>query len=88
MLLLLQDVHGIDIILSFEIHFSPANYLKSNHCRFFEGLKLLQKCPKLTKKSGKSGKSEFTISRKNALVAKLNKTEGSPLTLFSQMTHS
>ena len=55
---------------------------------FFEGLKLLQKRPKLTKNSGKSGKSEFTISRKNAPVAKLNKTESSPLTLFSQMAHS
>ena len=80
-------------ILPFEIHFSPANHLKSNHNRLFEGLKLLQKRPKLTKKkkkkkSGKSGKSEFTISWKNALVAKLNKTESSPLTLFSQMTHS
>ena len=76
------------LIYSLEIHFSPANHLKSNHNRFFEGLKLLQKRQKLTKKSGKSGKIEFTISRENAPVAKLNKTESSPLTLFSQMTHS
>ena len=73
------------LIYSFEIHFGPASHIKSNHSRFFEGLKLLQKRPKLTKKSGKS---EFTISRENALVAKLNKIESSPLTLFSQMTHS
>ena len=72
-------------ILAFEIHFSPANHLKSNHSRLFEGLKLLQKRPKLTKKVRKKWIYHFS---KNALVGKLNKTESSPLTLFSQMTHS
>ena len=52
-------------------------------------VKTVSKTPKTDKKvTGKSAKRELTISRKNALVAKLNKTESSPLTLFSQMTQS
>ena len=56
-------------ILSFEIHFSPANHLKSNPNRSFERLKLFQKHQKLTKKKKKkSAKSEFTISWKKTLL--------------------
>ena len=75
-------------IFPFEVHFSPAKHLKSNHMKVFERFKLLQKGQKLTKNARKSGKSEFAISRENALVAKLNKTESSPLTLFSKMIPS
>ena len=78
--LFLQDVHDIDQTFPFAIFFSFANHLESNHKRCFGWLKPLQKRQKVTKKWKKC---EFAISRINALSAKLNKTERSPLTLFS-----
>ena len=71
--------------LPFEIHVSLENYLNSNHKRFLERLKLLRKRQKLIRKSQKVGLCEY-VTQKNALVAKLDKTESSPLTIFYQMT--
>ena len=87
MSLFLQDVHGIDIF--FSLKYSLVLQITSSLITTgsFERLKLLQKRQKLTKKSQKRAKCEFAISRKNALVAKLNKTESSPLTLLSKMIH-
>ena len=88
MSLFLQDIHGIDIF--FHLKYILVLQITSSLIitGSLKGLKLLQNAKKWQKKSGKSAKSELTISRKNALVAKLNKTESSPLTLFSQMTPS
>ena len=86
MSLFLQDVHDIDKIFHFKhILILQITSRLITRVPSFLRIKLLQKRSKLTKKAQKSEESEFAISRKKALVAKLNKTESSPLTLFSQM---
>ena len=64
-----HQVHERTYVLSFEIHFIPANY----HKRFFERIPLLQKTPKTDIKSHeKVENSKVSFSQKNALLAKLD----------------
>ena len=69
-------------ILLFEIHFSPANHLKSNHSRFFERLKLLQKCPKLTKKVKKMCKKWICHFLEKCSCSKAKQDRGFPFDTF------
>ena len=70
-----------------EIHLSSTNHFKSNHKRLF-AYTALKTSKTDKKKSRKCEKSDIVISRKNAPVAELSKTESFPRTIFSQMTCS
>ena len=88
MSLLLQDVHGVDIFI--HLKFILVLQITSSLIitGFFEGLKLIQKHPKLTKKIRKKWKKWIYYFSEKRSCSKAKEDTEFPLTLFSQMTHS